>query len=31
MSAMSGNATLSSIGEISKNYNGVRLGFDMAK
>lgn len=31
MSAMSGNTTLSSIGEISKNYNGVRLGFDMAK
>ncbi len=31
LSAMSGNATLSSIGEISKNYDGVRLGFDMAK
>lgn len=31
MATMSGNATLSSIGEISKNYNGVRLGFDMAK
>lgn len=31
MSAMSGNTALSSIGEISKNYNGVRLGFDMAK
>lgn len=31
MASMSGNATLSSIGEISKNYNGVRLGFDMAK
>lgn len=31
MATMSGNATLSSIGEISKNHNGVRLGFDMAK
>lgn len=31
MATMSGNATLSSISEISKNYNGVRLGFDMAK
>lgn len=31
MATMGGNATLSSIGEISKNYNGVRLGFDMAK
>lgn len=31
MASMSGNATLSSIGEISKNYNGVRMGFDMAK
>lgn len=31
MATMSGNATLSPIGEISKNYNGVRLGFDMAK
>lgn len=31
MATMSGNATLSSIGEISKNYNGVRLGFDMVK
>lgn len=31
VSAMSGNATLSSIGEISRNYDGVRLGFDMVK
>lgn len=31
LSAVSGNATLGSIGEISKNYDGVRLGFDMRK
>ena len=29
--AMSGNTTLSAIGEISKNYDGVRLGFDLAR
>lgn len=29
LSAMSGNTTIASIGEISKNYDGVRLGFDM--
>ena len=27
-SAMSGNATLGTIGDLSKNYDGVRLGFD---
>lgn len=29
ISAMSGNSTLSTIGAISKNYDGVRIGFDM--
>jgi hypothetical protein len=28
VSAMSGNATLGTIGDLSKNYDGVRLGFD---
>lgn len=28
VSAMSGNTTLSTIGDLSKNYDGVRLGFD---
>lgn len=27
-SALSGNSTLGTIGELSKNYDGVRLGFD---
>jgi hypothetical protein len=31
MSAFSGDATLGSISDISKNYDGVRLGFDMNK
>ena len=31
LSALSGNATLGTISDISKNYDGVRLGFDMAK
>lgn len=31
LAAVSGNPTLSTIGDISKNYDGVRLGFDMAK
>lgn len=29
--AMSGNTTLSAIAEISKNYDGVRLGFDLVR
>jgi len=29
--SLSGNTTLSTIGDISKNYDGVRLGFDMTK
>ena len=28
ISALSGNGTLQTVGEISKNYDGVRLGFD---
>lgn len=31
VAAVSGNTTLSTIGEISKNYDGVRLGFDMTR
>ena len=31
MAAMSGNTNLQTIGDISKNYDGVRLGFDMQK
>lgn len=31
VSALSGNTTLSTIGDLSKNYDGVRLGFDMSK
>jgi len=31
MSALSGNANLQTIGDLSKNYDGVRVGFDMKK
>lgn len=31
MTALSGNSTLGTIGDISKNYDGVRIGFDMKK
>ena len=31
MSALSGNANLQTIGDLSKNYDGVRAGFDMTK
>ena len=31
VSAISGNTTLSTIGDLSKNYDGIRLGFDMAR
>ena len=31
MSALSGNANLQTIGDLSKNYDGVRLGFDMRR
>jgi hypothetical protein len=31
IASMSGNSTLSTIGDLSKNYDGVRLGFDLRK
>ena len=31
MSALSGNTNLQTIGELSKNYDGVRVGFDMRR
>lgn len=31
MAALSGNTTYQKVGELSKNYDGVRLGFDMKK
>jgi len=31
LTALSGNATLGTIGNISKNYDGVRVGFEMSK
>ncbi len=31
MASLSGNSTVSTIGDLSKNYDGVRLGFDMTK
>ena len=31
LTALSGNTTLSTIGNISKNYDGVRIGFEMIK
>lgn len=31
MAAMSGNSNIQSVGEISKSYDGVRLGFDFTK
>lgn len=31
LAAVSGNSTLSTIGDLSKNYDGVRVGFDMKK
>lgn len=31
LTALSGNSTLSAIGDISKNYDGVRVGFDLKK
>ena len=31
MAALSGNKDMQTIGEISKNYDGVRIGFDMRK
>lgn len=31
LGALSGNSTISTIGEISKNYDGVRVGFDLTR
>jgi len=31
VAAVSGNSTLQTVGELSKQYDGVRLGFEMAK
>ena len=31
LAKLSGNSTISSIGDLSKNYNGLRVGFDMRK
>lgn len=31
LTALSGNTTLSTLGNLSKNYDGVRVGFDMSK
>ena len=31
IAALSGDQTIQTVGEISKNYDGVRLGFDMKK
>lgn len=31
VAAISGNSTLSTIGEISQNYDGIRMGFDMSR
>lgn len=31
IAAISGNSTLGTIGDLSKNYDGVRLGFDLRK
>lgn len=31
MAALSGNTTLQTIGDLSKNYDGLRIGFDMGR
>ncbi len=31
LASMSGNDTVQKVGELSKNYDGIRLGFDMKK
>lgn len=31
MASLSGNTTVSTIGDLSKNYDGVRIGFDLKK
>ena len=31
VTALTGNSTLSTVGELSKNFNGVRMGFDVVR
>ena len=31
ITALTGNSTLTTIGELSKNFDGVRMGFDVVK
>jgi hypothetical protein len=31
IAAMSGNSNIQAVGEVSKSYDGVRLGFDFSK
>jgi len=31
VASMSGNSTLSTVGELSKNYDGIRMGFDLKR
>ena len=31
VAAISGNSSLQTIGDLSKNYDGVRIGFDMSR
>ena len=31
LAAISGNSSLQTIGDLSKNYDGVRIGFDMSR
>ena len=31
VSALSGNNTLQTVGDLSKNYDGIRMGFEMKK
>ena len=31
VAALSGNSTLQSVGSLAKNYDGLRIGFDMKK
>ena len=31
VSALSGNSTLQTVGELSRNYDGIRMGFEMRR
>jgi hypothetical protein len=31
VAAVSGNSTISTIGDLSKNYDGMRMGLDMSR